>query len=73
MVCLVYVPDPKYYMVLRIAGNNLVRWCFDNIEINYLNLSLTGILKLNFVAYVLREKFETTPSFPKTTEKLNTA
>ena len=61
-------------MGLRIAGNNLVRWCFDNVEINNLNLSLTGILKLNFVAYfLLRETFETTPSLPKTTEKLNTA
>ena len=61
-------------MGLRIAGDNLVRWRFDNVEINYLNLSLTGILKLNFVAYfLLREKFETMPSLPKTTEKLNTA
>ena len=60
-------------MGLRIAGDNLVQWRFDNVEIN-LNLSLTGILKLNFVAYFLsREKFETTPSLPKTTKKLNTA
>ena len=36
-------------MGLRIAGDNLVQWRFDNVEINYLNLSLTGILKLNFV------------------------
>ena len=45
---------------------------FDGVEINYLNLSLTGILKLNFIAYFLpREKFETTPSsLSKTTEKL---
>ena len=29
-------------------------------------MSLTGILKLNFVAYfLLREKFETAPSLPK--------
>ena len=49
-------------MGLRIVGNNLVQRRFDNVEINYLNLSLTGILKLNFVAYfLLREKFETTP------------
>ena len=48
-------------MDLRIAGDNLVRWRFAN-----LNLSLTGILKLNFVAYILlRGKFETTPSLPK--------
>ena len=41
------------------------------MEINYLNLSLTGILKLNFVAYfLLREKFETTHAFAKTTEKV---
>ena len=61
-------------MGLRIAGDNLVQWCFDNVEINNLNLSLTGILKLNFVAYfLLREKFETTPSLLKTAEKLNTA
>ena len=66
-------PRPQYYMGLRIAGDNLVRWRFDNVEINYLNLSLTCILKLNFVADVLREKFETMPSLPKTTEKLNTA
>ena len=46
-------PRPQYYMGLRIAGDNLVRWRFDNVEINYLNLSLTGILKLNFVAYFL--------------------
>ena len=45
----------------RIAGDNLVE------EINYLNLSLTGILKLNFVAcfFMLREKFENMPSLPK--------
>ena len=59
-------------MGLRITGDNLVQWHFDNVEINYLNLSLTCILKLNFVAYVLRGKFETMPSLPKTTEKLNT-
>ena len=42
----------------------------DNVEINYLNLSLTGILKLNFVAYfLLREKFEITPSLPKQQRK----
>ena len=53
-------------MGLRIAGDNLVQWRIDNVEISYLNLSLTGILKLNFVAYfLLREKFETTPSLPK--------
>ena len=54
-------------MDLRIAGDNLVQWRFDNVEINYLNLSLTGILKLNFVEKLelLREKFETTPSLPK--------
>ena len=53
-------------MGLRIAGDNLVQWRFDNVEINYLNLSLTGILKLNFVAYfLLRGKFETTPSLAK--------
>ena len=58
-------------MGLRIVGDNLVQWCFDNVEINYLNLSLTGILKLNFVAYfLLREKFETTPSLPKQQRKL---
>ena len=58
-------------MGLRIAGDNLVQWRFDNVEINYLNLSLSGILKLNFVAYILlREKFYAI--FAKTTEKLNT-
>ena len=57
-------------MGLRIAGDNLVQWRFDNVEINYVNLSLTGILKLNFVAYFsLREKFETTPSRPKQQRK----
>ena len=38
-------PRPQYYMGLRIAGDNLVLWRFDNVEINYLNLSLTYILK----------------------------
>ena len=46
-------------MGLRIVGDNLVQWRFDNVQINYLNLSLTGILKVNFVAYfLLGEKFE---------------
>ena len=53
-------------MGLWIAGDNLVQWRFDNVEINYLKLSLTAILKLNFVAnFLLREKFETTLSLPK--------
>ena len=57
-------------MGLWIAGDNLVQWRFDNVEIDDLNLSLTGILKLNFVAYfLLREKFETTPSLPKQQRK----
>ena len=30
----------KPYMGLRIAGDNLVRWRFDNVEINYLSLFL---------------------------------
>ena len=47
------------YMGLWIAGDNRVQWRFENVEINYLNLSLTGILKLNFIAYfLLREKFD---------------
>ena len=61
-------PRPQCYVGLRIAGDNLVRWRFVSVEINYLNLSLTSILNLNFVAYFLREKFETMPSLPKTTE-----
>ena len=67
-------PRPQYYMGLRIASDNLVRWCFDNVKTNSLNLSLSGILKLNFVTnFLLRKKFETVPSLPKTTEKLNIA
>ena len=65
-------PRPKFEIVrgLWIAGDNRVQWRFDNVEINYLNSSLTGILKLNFVAYLLlREKFETTPSLPKQQRK----
>ena len=50
--------------VYMYANYRLVRWRFDNVGINYFNLSLTGILKLN----LLREKFETTPSLAKTTE-----
>ena len=63
-------PLPLWLRPWWIAGDNLVQWRFDNVEINYLNLSLTGILKLNFVAYfLLREKFETTPSLPKQQRK----
>ena len=60
-------PRPKFETSkgLRIAGDNRVQWRFDNVEIN-LNLSLTGILELNFVSYILLTgKFEITLSLPK--------
>ena len=40
-------------MVMWIAGDNLVQWRFDNVEINYLNLSLTDILKLNHTCDII--------------------
>ena len=74
---LVCVPDPSIIWVCEspaiiLYSGVLITW--KNVEINYLNLSLTGILKLHFVAcFLLREKFETMPSLPKTSQKLNTA
>ena len=57
---------PKFKIIWVCESPAIIPWCFDNVEINYVNLSLTGILNLNFVAYfLLKEKFETTPSLPK--------